>query len=64
MVGDDYTPEDVEEIKASSMEGFETMEYILEENKRKTMKTKPEEIERMKTCVDNKDSILDKLSKM
>jgi len=64
VVGDDYTPEDVEEIKASSMEGFETMEYILEENKRKTMKTKPEEIERMKTCVDNKDSILDKLSKM
>jgi hypothetical protein len=64
VVGDDYTPEDVEEMKASSMEGFETMEYIIEENKRKAMKTKPEEIERMKTCVDNKDSILDKLSKM
>lgn len=60
VVGSDYTKEDMQKIKAQTEEGFETLEYILQENKRKTLKNKPEEIQRMQSCVDSKDDVLDK----
>jgi len=62
VVGSDYTKEDIQKIKEQTEEGFETIEYILQENKRKTLKNKPEEIQRMQSCVDSKDNVMDKFN--
>lgn len=62
VVGDDYTKEDMKKIKEQTDEGFETIEYIIQENKRKAIKTKQEEIQRMKECLESKDNVMDRFN--
>jgi len=65
VVGDDFTKDDIKEIYAKTVEGIETMEYVLELNSKGQMKLKSEEVQTMKNCVDNKDEILARIkSKM
>jgi hypothetical protein len=65
VVGDDFTPDDIKEIYNKTVEGLETMEYVLELSSKGQMKLKAEEVETMKKCVDNKDQILERIkSKM
>jgi hypothetical protein len=62
VIGSDYTKEDIQKIKERAEEGFETIEYILQENKRKTLKNTPEEIQRMQACMDSKDNVMAKFN--
>jgi len=60
IVKNDYTEESMEKIKQSTIDAFETMEYILYHMKSRITNLKPLEIEIMKKALDNKDNILSK----
>ena len=63
VIGGDYTKDDIKEIEKQTEEGFELLEYILQEHKRKAIKTyKPEDIERMQSCINSRDKVMDKFN--
>jgi hypothetical protein len=65
IVKEEYTEESMEKILQSTMDAFDTMEYILYNMKNRSANLKPKEIEIMKKALENKDAILAKFkSKM